>query len=178
MKTRDNEHAGRTDVGTLAGLTIGVAGAPVLITALTLPIVAALPLLSSVPLLVPLLYAVAVLMGAVVSLTSMFGVWRRSRDAQLIAAGVGVCALLGVSDWMLRYNVISLEGWFLGAYTNAAMFGMFGILMYQRHVNAIEEVEQRNASLAQRLKAREAELELSRQQPREAERRQAIGDEH
>jgi signal transduction histidine kinase len=82
-----------------------------------------------------------------------------------------------MSDWAMHNNVVSLEGWFLGAYINAATFGAFGLLIYRRYVNAIVAVEELNVSLAQRLAAREAELEESHRLLREAERRRTISDE-
>jgi signal transduction histidine kinase len=158
-------------------LTWTVTGITVLITVLTLPVVAVLPVLPSTPVIVPLIYAVSVVLGTVVGLVGVLSAWRRSREARLVAAGVGVCTLLGVCDWMMHNNVLSPEGWFLGAYMNAVTFGMFGLLMVRRYINAIGEVEQFNANLAQRLDAREAELELSHRRLREAERQQAISEE-
>jgi signal transduction histidine kinase len=49
--------------------------------------------------------------------------------------------------------------------------------MYRRYVAAIVEVERVNASLAERLQAREAELELSHQRLRAMEQRQMLSDE-
>jgi signal transduction histidine kinase len=103
--------------------------------------------------------------------------WNRSREGRLVAVGIAGCTLLGMSDWLLHNNVISQEGWFLGAYTNAVTFGMFGALIYRRYLFAIREVEQLNASLAQRLQSREAELEVIHQHLREAELRQSISNE-
>lgn len=57
---------------------------------------------------------------------------------------------------------------------NAVRFIIFGLLMARRYVNAISEVEQNNANLAQRLKEREEELELSHQRLREVELQQTI----
>ncbi|WP_035054027.1 sensor histidine kinase [Andreprevotia chitinilytica] len=161
----------------LKGLTRAVTGITVLISVLTLPTVAILPVYPSPSVLVQVVYAIAVLMGAIVALVGGFCAWNRSREGWLVAAGVGICTLLGLSDWLQYANLIGPEGWFLGAYTNAVTFGTFGMLMYRRYVNAIGEVEQINASLAQRLQAREAELELSHQQLRKAELRQTISDE-
>lgn len=161
----------------LKWLTFAVVGVTGLISVLTLPVVAVLPVLPNTPVVVPLIYAVAILMGTVVGVVGVLTAWRRSWEARLVAGGVGVCTLLGVSDWLMHNNVISGEGWFLGAYMNAVTFGMFGLLIYRRYVNAIGEVEQLNASLAQRLQAREAELEQSHRLLREAERRQTISDE-
>ncbi|WP_115778787.1 sensor histidine kinase [Paraburkholderia caffeinilytica] len=158
-------------------LTWTIASVTVLITVLTLPVVAVLPVLPSTPIVVPLIYAVAVLMATIVGFVGVLSAWRRSREARLLAAGVGVCTLLGITDWMMHNNVLSPEGWFLGAYMNAVTFGVCGLLMVRRYVNAISEVEQSNANLAQRLKEREAELELSHQRIREAELLQTISDE-
>lgn len=161
----------------LKGLTWFISGVVLLLTVLTLPVVAVVPVLPSTPIIIPLIYAVALVLAATVGLVGVLSAWRRSREARLVAAGVSICVLLGVPDWMLYNNVVNIEGWFLGAYTNAVTFGMFGILMYRRYVSAISEFEQINVNLARRLSEREAELELSHQRLREAELRQTISDE-
>ena len=158
----------------LTWFTRALVGTTVLIGVLTLPVLAVLP---NTPKVTPLIYPIAALMGAAVGLAGGISAWRRSNEALLVAVGTGVCTLLGVSDWLLQNNFVSPEGWYFGAYTNAITFGIFGTLMYRRYVNAIGEVEQINASLAQRLQAREAELELSHQRLRETEMRQTISDE-
>lgn len=161
----------------LIGLTRAVVCITGVISVLTLPVLGVLPVFPSTSLLVPLVYAIVVLMAVTVCLVGGIYAWRCSREGRLVAIGLGVCTLLGVPDWLLHNDVISPEGWFLGAYTNAATFSMFGLLMYRRYVSAIGEVEQLNASLAQRLQAREAELELSHRQLREAQMLQTISDE-
>lgn len=161
----------------LTWLTRIVVGVTVLVSVLTLPGLAVLPVFPSTSDLVPLMYAVVVLMAGAVCIVGGISAWRRSSEGWLLVVGLGICTLLGVPDWLLHNNVISPEGWFLGAYTNAVTFGMFGLLMYRRYVNAIGKVEQLNSGLAQRLQAREAELELSYQRLREAEMRQTISDE-
>ncbi|MET3445610.1 sensor histidine kinase [Ralstonia sp. 1138] len=146
----------------------------VAIGVLTLPMLAVLP---NTPKVTPLIYPIAALMGAAVGAAGVANAWRRSNEGVMVAIGVGICTLLGVTDWLLQNNFSSPEGWYFGAYTNAITFGIFGTLMYRRYVNAISEVEQANANLAQRLKAREAELEVSHQKLREAERQRAISAE-
>ncbi|MFK0375955.1 ATP-binding protein [Pandoraea sp. NPDC090278] len=158
-------------------LTWAITGVTLLITVLTLPVVAVLPVLPSTPVIIPLIYAISAIMATVVCLVGIVSAWRRSREARLVAACVGICTLLGVVDWMMHNNVLSPEGWFLGAYMNAVTFCAFGLLMVRRYVNAISEVEQMNANLAQRLEAREAELEVSHRLLREAALRQTISDE-
>ena len=168
----------------LTWFTRTVVGVTVLASVLTLPGVAVLPVFPSTSVLVPVMYAIVVLMAAAVCLVGGISAWRRSGEGRLLAVGLGVCTLLGVPDWLLHNNVISPEGWFLGAYTNAVTFAMFGALMYRRYVNAVVKVEQLNASLeqvnaglAQRLQVREAELEFSHERLREAQVRQTISDE-
>lgn len=161
----------------LRWLTRAVVGATATIGLLTLPPVAILPVLPNVPVIIPLIYAVGIVMGTVVGLVGILAAWRRSWEARLVAAGVGICTLLGVADWLMYNNVVSLEGWFLGAYMNAATFCVFGFLLYRRYVLAIVEIEQMNVSLARRLREREAELEESHRLLREAERRRTISDE-
>lgn len=159
----------------LAWLTRIIVAVAVLISALTL--VKMLPNYPSTSILVPIIYGIAVLLGAVVSITGAVYSWRRSRDGMLVAVGTLIATLLGMSDWLLYSNFINPEGWFLGAYTNAVTFAMFGTLMYRRYIKAIAEVEQANINLAQRLHAREIELQVSHRQLREAELRQTISNE-
>ena len=158
----------------LKWLTCAVVAWTVLIGVLTLP---GLAILKNTPQVTPLIYVVAALMGGAVALVGGVSAWRRSNEGRLVAVGIGVCVLLGLSDWLLQNNFSSPEGWYLGAYTNAVTFSVFGALLYRRYVNAIAEVELVNASLAERLQAREAELELSHRRLREVEMRQTISDE-
>jgi signal transduction histidine kinase len=141
---------------------------------LTLPL---WPWLSTSPAITPLIYVLPAAMSAVVAIVGGIYTWRGSPDGRLVATGVGMCTLFGVGDWLLQNNVINPEGWYLGAYTNALTFMVFGSLIYRRYVMAIEEVRQLNASLAERLKAREAELEISHQQLRQAEMKEALSEE-
>lgn len=159
----------------LAWLTRIVVTVVILISALTL--VKMLPNYPSTSILVPIIYGIAVVLGAVVSITGAVYSWGRSRDGMLVAVGTLIATLLGMSDWLLYSNFINPEGWFLGAYTNAVTFAMFGTLMYRRYIKAIAEVEQANINLAQRLHAREIELQVSHRQLREAELRQTISNE-
>lgn len=158
----------------LKWLTRGVVAATTAVGIATMP---GLAIVQNTPQVTPLIYAVAALMGLAVCLVGGVSAWRRSNEGRLVAVGIGICVLLGVTDWLLQNNFISPEGWYLGAYTNAVTFSVFGALMYRRYVHAIGEVEQLNASLAQRLLKREAELELSHRKLREIERLQTISDE-
>jgi len=158
----------------LVWLTRGVVATTTAIGIVTIP---GLAIVQNTPQVTPLIYAVAALMGTAVCLVGAVSAWRRSTEGRLVAAGIGACVLLGITDWLLQNNFISPEGWYLGAYTNAVTFSVFGVLMYRRYIHAIGEVEELNASLAQRLHKREAELEDSHRRLREIERRQTISDE-
>ncbi len=158
----------------LVGFTRGLVGLSVAVGLFTLPPLAIWP---NTPKVTPLIYMIVAAMGAAVSIVGGVCAWRRSRDGRLVALGLGICTLLGLSDWLLQNNYVSPEGWYLGAYANAVTFGIFGTLMYRRYVNAIEEAEQFNASLALCLKKREAELEASHRRLREVELRQTLTDE-
>ncbi|MBD0687624.1 MULTISPECIES: ATP-binding protein [unclassified Pseudomonas] len=158
----------------LKWLSRSLVGVTVLLGVLTLPVLAVLP---NTPKVTPLIYVIAALMGSTVGLVGGISAWRCSRDGRLVALGIGACTLFGVADWLLQNNFISPEGWYLGAYTNAVCFSIFGVLMYRRYIKAIDDAEQASASLAKRLQAREAELELSHRQLRETQMRQTISDE-
>ena len=151
----------------LVGVTIAVGLA-------TMPLPGALP---NSPVVLAIIYAVTLAIGVTVAVVGGVSAWRTSREGRWIAAGLCLCVALGMSDWMLHNNVIDTEYWFLGAYTNAITFIMFGGLMYQRYIHAIREVETVNASLARRLLEREQELELSHARLRAVEMRQTISDE-
>ncbi|MBF8178858.1 MAG: sensor histidine kinase [Burkholderiaceae bacterium] len=158
----------------LKWLTRALVATTVLVGILTLPLFTLLP---NTPKITPLIYVVAATMGATAGLIGGINAWRVSSEGRLIAVGILICTLLGVDDWLLQNNFISPEGWYLGAYMNAVCFTVFGVLMYRRYVNAINEIEEVNASLALRLQQREAELEMSHQRLREIELRQTISDE-
>ncbi|SFP74049.1 Signal transduction histidine kinase [Variovorax sp. OK605] len=158
----------------LKWLTWGVVAATSVIGVVTMPVLA---IVQNTPQVTPLIYAVAALMGTLVCLVGGVSAWRCSNEGRLVAVGIGICVLLGITDWLLQNNFISPEGWYLGAYTNAVTFSVFGALMYRRYVHAIGAVEQLNENLAQRLLKREAELEHSHQRLREIERLQTISAE-
>jgi len=161
----------------LTWLTRTLVGVTLAASVLSIPALGVLPVYPSTSLMVPFMYAVTVVLGALVCTLGAWASRGRSRDGMLLVTGVGMAVLLGMSDWLLYNNVVNPEGWFLGAYTNAVTFAMFGALMYRRYIHAITEVEQINASLAQRLQAREAQLETSHRLLREAALRQTISEE-
>lgn len=158
----------------LPWLTRGLVAVTLLIALLTLPWLAVLP---NMPTMTPLIYPVAAAMSLLACVVGGICAWRHSTEGRLVVYGLFACTAMGMTDWLLQNNVISAEGWYLGAYAPAVCFITFGILMYRRYLDAIAEVERVNASLAERLKKREAELENSHQRLRAIELRQTISDE-
>jgi len=158
----------------LAWLTRGLVAVTLAIGVLTLPVLAVLP---NMPTVTPIVYLVAPAMSLLACVVGGICAWRHSAEGRLVVYGIVACTAMGMTDWLLQNNVISVEGWYLGAYAPAVCFIAFGILMYRRYVDAIAEVERVNASLAERLARREAELEASHQRLREIELRQTISDE-
>lgn len=155
-------------------LTRALITASVLMALLTLPLWPALP---NTPRTTPMLYVVVALMGVSVSVAGVINAWGRSRDAMVVAIGTVLATLFSATDWLVQNNFISPENWYLGPYTNAITFSVFGYVMYRRYTGAIAEVEQVNASLAERLRAREAELEASHRSLREIAQQQMLSDE-
>jgi signal transduction histidine kinase len=158
----------------LRWLTRALVGATALVGLLTLPALAVLP---NMPTVTPMIYPVAALMSLVACIVGGICAWRHSSEGRLVVYGLFACTALGISDWVLQNNFSSAEGWYLGAYAPAVCFITFGMLMYRRYLDAIAEVERVNASLAERLKVREAELDASHLRLREIELRQTISDE-
>jgi signal transduction histidine kinase len=158
----------------LAWLTRGLVAVTLLIGVLTLPVLAVLP---NMPTVTPVIYPIAAFMSLLACVVGGISAWRHSSEGRLVVYGLFACTAMGMTDWLLQNNVISAEGWYLGAYAPAVCFITFGILMYRRYLDAIVEVERVNAGLAERLAKREVELEASHQRLREIELRQTISDE-
>jgi signal transduction histidine kinase len=158
----------------LVWLTRALVGVSALIGVLTLPALAVLP---NMPTVTPIIYPIAALMSFIACVVGGIYAWRNSMEGRMVVYGLLACTLMGVTDWLLQNNVISVEGWYLGAYAPAVCFITFGALMYRRYLAAIAEVERVNASLAERLRKREAELDASHHRLRQIELRQTISDE-
>jgi signal transduction histidine kinase len=129
-------------------------------------------------LLAPLVYLFLLVMGITAFGCGLVNAWRaHSRDAMLLAGWSMLGMVMGVYDWLLQNNHVSVEGSFLGSYASVGAFFIFVYIMFQRYTRAIEEAHQINASLEQRLQAREAELNQSHALLREVEQRQMLSQE-
>jgi signal transduction histidine kinase len=82
-----------------------------------------------------------------------------------------------VYDLALQNNRVSPEGLYTNPYAIIGLFVMFSYIMFRRYTGAIVEVESANANLAQRLQARETELEPSYQRLRIVEQQQTLSNE-
>ncbi|AYQ30617.1 sensor histidine kinase [Polaromonas sp. SP1] len=128
--------------------------------------------------LAPLAYLFVLVMGITAFGYGLANAWRaRSRDGMVLAGWSLLSMGIGVYDWLLQNNHVSVEGSFLGSYANVGAFFIFVYIMFQRYTRAIEEARQVNAGLEQRLQAQEAELNRSHALLREVEQRQMLSQE-
>lgn len=152
---------------------IALLGLSALVGLLTLPL--GLPIsLPNTPLTTPLIYLLAMLMGTLVCL---HGSWRslgRSSEGLWVSAGIGLCLLLGVGDWLLQNHRLPMAAIYPGAYAGLVSFAIFGRLMVLRYASAMQRLAETHRTLAQRLAQRERELAASHAQLRELDRAQAL----
>ncbi|MDQ0586240.1 sensor histidine kinase [Variovorax paradoxus] len=95
-----------------------------------------------------------------------------------LVAGWAVLALAFTSyDGLLQNNLVSPESVYTSPYAIISLFFVFSYIMFQRYTGAFAEVARLNKGLAQRLQAREAELEQSYQRLRVIENEQMLGAE-
>jgi signal transduction histidine kinase len=139
---------------------------------LTLPLFAQLP---DRQLPLSLAHIAVFLTGIVVGLAG----FRRSQRAQskegmLLGAWCLMIVLFELNDSLRQDNHLHMEGAYLGPYANLVAFLIFLFTMVRRYTAAINAVLQLNASLAQRLAQREAELQVVHAAQREAAHRQTL----
>ena len=154
-------------------VVIGITAAFTLVT---------LPVLSSVlpgaSVMARLIYLVLLGMGFSVAISGLRAARQAgSGEAMVLASWGMVGMLLGVHDWLLQNNWVDVEGSYLSAYVGTGLFLIFMYILLRRYVNALESERQANASLAQRLQARENELNQSYERLREVEHRQTLSQE-
>lgn len=95
-----------------------------------------------------------------------------------LVAGWAVLALAFTSyDGLLQNNLVSPESVYTSPYAIISLFFIFSYIMFQRYTGAFAEVARLNKGLAQRLQAREVELEQSYQRLRVVENEQMLGAE-
>jgi signal transduction histidine kinase len=124
------------------------------------------------------MYLVAMVMGiAVGGLGLYYSLLAKSRHGIVLSSWGGITLLIGIYDWLQLNNHVSVEGSYLGSYGIVGIFLISLHTMFQRYDGAIEEVKHLNATLAERLQAREKELTLASARLREIAHRQILSDE-
>lgn len=153
---------------TVLAMTVGA-------SVVTLPLTTSLP---SVYLLSPLAYVFLMVMGTTVGVVGLIQSRRTSsQDGQLLSGWCLIGMVFWLYDWMLQTNRIDIEGIYLGPYTNLVAFLLFLSIMFRRYIGALDGIQNANASLAERLRAREAELRESHRVQRDIAHRQTLADE-
>ena len=95
-----------------------------------------------------------------------------------LVAGWAVLAVAFTSyDGLLQNNLVSPESVYTSPYAIIGLFFIFSYIMFQRYTGAFAEVGRLNKGLAERLQAREAELEQSYQRMRVIENEHMLGAE-
>ncbi|TXT35166.1 MAG: integral membrane sensor signal transduction histidine kinase [Comamonadaceae bacterium] len=123
-------------------------------------------------------YLWILLLGVVVC---SVGIWnsmkKPSRDGLLLAGWGGLIVLSGFADWLMQSNVIGIENVFLTKHASVGIEFVFWYIMLHRYIEAMHRVENANEILAQRLKAREAELASSHERLRIIEQQETVSKE-
>ncbi len=126
----------------------------------------------------PLIYLTVAILGGLAFLFSFLQSWRTGSAEGSMLSGFGLLAvLLGGYDMLLQNNLVNIEGLFLTFYAQVGMIVAFCQIMLSRYTKAMGDIEQANIVLADRLAAREAELNASHRRLREIERRDVLHQE-
>jgi signal transduction histidine kinase len=126
----------------------------------------------------PFTYLVQIPVGIVVPALTTVGAWRtRDTTAMLLATALWINVALGVHDFLLQNWRINPESVILLPYGAIILLALFLWHISRRYLHAINDAEQLNASLEQRLAERSRELELSHQKLRSFEQEQAVAGE-
>lgn len=128
--------------------------------------------------LTSLIYIALLLMGFPVAGVGYFQSRRaHSHDGILLSIWAVAGMLAGGYDWLMQNNYVSIEGIYLGPFSNIVAFLIFMHIIFRRYVAANAEVKQVNSSLQLKLQEREDALLESHQRLREIAHRQTLSDE-
>ena len=154
---------------------------PALCTLMAVAGIATLPPLAVLPgmdVLAPSAYLLAIAAGLPTVLYLAWSAWRDGGLEGRLAAAVGVLdACVAVHDWLMQNHLVGPESLYLNPMLSVVRLLMFGYVILRRYVGAANEAEQASLRLAQRLRAREAELAVSYERLREVQQRQLLVDE-
>ncbi len=144
-------------------------------SAVTVPGLGILPTLT---LLTPMINILMVPVAALIFYDALRkGFRQNSRETWVVAGWLFIAALCCIYDLLLQTNWVSPEGIYTNPYAIVGVFGVTLYIMYGRYVGAMENIEQANLHLAQRLSIREAELMASHARLRDIERIQMLSEE-
>ncbi|MDQ0570881.1 signal transduction histidine kinase [Variovorax paradoxus] len=98
-------------------------------------------------------------------------------EGRLVAGWAALTVAFTSYDGLLQNNLVSPESVYTSPYAIIGLFFIFSYIMFQRYTGAFAEVGRLNKGLAERLRAREAELEQSYQRLRVIENEQMLSAE-
>ncbi|MET3493437.1 signal transduction histidine kinase [Variovorax boronicumulans] len=98
-------------------------------------------------------------------------------EGRLVAGWAVFTVAVTSYDSLLQNNLVSPESVYTSPYAIISLFFIFSYIMFQRYTGAFAEVARLNKGLAQRLQAREAELEQSYQRLRAVENERMLSAE-
>ncbi|MDR6888496.1 MULTISPECIES: sensor histidine kinase [Variovorax] len=98
-------------------------------------------------------------------------------EGRLVACWAVAAVAFTSYDGLLQNNLVSPESVYTSPYAIISLFFIFSYIMFKRYTGAFAEVARLNKGLAQRLQAREAELEQSYQRLRVIENEAMLGAE-
>lgn len=141
----------------------------------TMPLLQVLPGMDA---LAPLSYLLTILAGIPAVLLIAWAAWRQGSREGILASFVGIIDLpVAVHDWLMQNYFVSPEDIYLWPVSTTARLLMFIYIILRRYVGAVDDVEQANAHLAERLREREAELAVNYAQLREVQQRETLSRE-
>ena len=141
--------------------------------------IATLPHVSvSLYLLTPLLNLMVLPIAVLIFAVNLRKALRAQFSEGRLVAGWAVLAVAFTTyDGLLQNNLVSPESVYTSPYAIIGLFFIFSYIMFQRYTGAFAEVGRLNKGLAERLQAREAELEQSYRRLRVIENEQMLGAE-
>jgi signal transduction histidine kinase len=141
----------------------------------TMPALAVIPAFDA---MAPLSYLLTILAGVPAVVSIAWAAWRQGSREGILASSVGLVDLpVAIHDWLMQNYMASPEDVYLWPVSTTARLVMFIYIILRRYVGAVDEVEQANARLAQRLQEREAELAANYAQLREVQQRETLSRE-
>lgn len=141
----------------------------------TMPALAVFPPFEA---MAPLSYLLTILAGLPAVVTIAWVAWRQGSREGILASSVGLVDLpVAIHDWLMQNYMASPEDVYLWPVSTTARLVMFIYIILRRYVGAVDEVEQANVRLAERLREREDELAANYAQLREVQQRETLSRE-